>query len=104
LQRLAALGNGVWLMGVCGATDVGVVVLPTLGGGLDVSGTANSDSTVRPVDLTTPAYGNVGLGGTATADFDVVANNTSMGPFAHIDLHGTYGSPCTFWWMAVPSS
>jgi hypothetical protein len=36
------------------------------------------------------------------ADIDVVAR-ASTGKFAHIDIHGSLGSPCTFWGMVIPS-
>ena len=38
-----------------------------------------------------------------SADFDVLARNTAVGKFAHIDVHGRIGNPCTFWWMVIPS-
>jgi hypothetical protein len=29
---------------------------------------------------------------------------SSSPPFARIDLHGSQGNPCRFWWMTIPSS
>jgi hypothetical protein len=67
-----------------------------------MSGSSSADSVISPVDIT--GTGAVTIPATARADFDVIANNTAVGPFARIDLHGSGGSPCTFWWMVIPSS
>jgi hypothetical protein len=66
-----------------------------------MSGTSTFDTTLSPLDIS--GVGALTQFGATNADFDVIVNNSGS-PFLRVDLHGTYGSPCTFWWMAIPSS
>jgi hypothetical protein len=90
------------LSGDCEANSVTAAIISNVGNTLNLSGTGNSDSTVSAVDIT--ASGAITVPATTNSDFDVIANNTAVGPFARIHLHGAYGSPCTFWRMVAPSN
>jgi hypothetical protein len=102
---LATLANGVTLSGQCSGTEVELKI-ETAGPAthLQISGT----STKTALGLT-PVDGN-NVASTATvadassADFAVLARDSTIGKFARIDAHGSFAaSTCTFWGMVIPS-
>jgi hypothetical protein len=103
---LATLANGVTLSAQCSGTEV-ELKLETAGPGthLQVSGTSSTNTpspVVTPVDSNNVAS-TATVAGTSAADFAVLARDSTIGKFAHIDAHGTFGSSCTFWGMVIPS-
>jgi hypothetical protein len=95
--------NGVPVGGFCSATQVAVDFFTNpFGNYLQLSGTQNVDASTTPKDVT----GNAGAQVIAAnnADFDGLIENAAVGKFAHVDVHGSQGNPCTFWWMIIPSS
>jgi hypothetical protein len=92
--------------GTCRANSGARVALTvqTTGGGstLQESGTSAGDTTVVPFDVDTGTTNFSAIAGQNTVDVNVIARDTSVGDFARIDLHGTAGSPCTFWGMVIP--
>jgi hypothetical protein len=97
---LAALGNGVTVTGQCTGTEV-EVGLATAGAHLQVSGTESKDKAVAAVD-NNEAGSSQAVSGKIAVDLDVVARDSTVGRFAHIDVHGQPG--CSFWGVAIPSS
>jgi hypothetical protein len=67
-----------------------------------MSGTFSQDGALASIDHNNATAGE-SLTGSASADFDVVARDSTVGKFARIDVHGQFGSPCTFWGMIIPS-
>jgi hypothetical protein len=102
--RIASLGNGASIVGLCvsGEVEVGV---QTEGPHLQVSGLfAAGLSPATPKDANNGVATVSGIGGT-TADYSGLArDSTSGGKFARFEVHGELGSPCTFWGMVTPSS
>jgi hypothetical protein len=99
---LVKLSNGVVVLGTCVS---GLVFLAVEAAGvnrLEVSGTANFAESVHPVDgvdlTATEASGK------GSVDFDIIAADSTIGRFARIDVHGSSGSPCTFWGTVTPTS
>jgi hypothetical protein len=103
---LATLSNGLTVIGTCtnGPANVGVNVKTTNGGnGIQASGTATNAAGVFRAD----ADGGNSIGpvqDTAQADLDVIARDSTVGPFERIDVHGAFGLPCRYWGMVIPSS
>ena len=95
---LAALGNGVTVSGLCKAAEV-ELRLETSGPHLQVSGTDSIGKTVESFDFNESV--SRGVAG-STADLDVLARDSTVGKFAHIDAHAQ-SAPCTFWGMILPS-
>lgn len=112
-DTLASLSNGVTIYGACtpppnGTQTVSLTIQASV---LEQSGLLSKNGTVTAVD-----YGS-GLGISswsedASADIDFrglvrKAQTTSYpyaaGKFAYVDVHGHYGTPCTFWGMIIPS-
>jgi hypothetical protein len=76
------------------------LVISTTSGSLtlQLSGTLSSGSTVAPIDLDGGTNSNA-LASTTNANLDVIARDSTVGKFARIDLHGSFGSTCKFWGM-----
>jgi hypothetical protein len=104
LMPLMTLANGITVQGGCIASSVAVeVVGPTGTSTLQASGTKSNDSTLTTVDIDQASVGPLAAGSTSS-DIDVLARDAATGgKFAHIDVHGTHGSPCTYWGMIIPS-
>jgi hypothetical protein len=104
---LVTLSNGVTVSGLCTAGEVELKI-ETAGPGthLQISGTsANNDSSTGPTPQDSDNVAStVGEKGTGTADFNVIARDSTVGKFARIDVHGSHAAPCDFWGMIIPSS
>jgi hypothetical protein len=104
---IATLPNGMLLDAGCsgGKVDVGVERSASQVG-LQVSGTWSNDG-ATPTEATydSPSgFGlNTGPGGTVHTDIDWIVG-VPGGKYTRIDIHGTQGSPCSFWGMVTPSS
>jgi hypothetical protein len=107
LAQVATSPNGLTLRGSCltGPNSVGIKIQTTSGGNnLQASGTENTGVfTTSPQDVDNIA-GATQTSDPTVADFDVIARDTTVGPFARIDFHAHFGSPCTFWGMITPSA
>jgi hypothetical protein len=83
-----------------------VLRIETTSGGnnIQVSGTVNTATgfATSPEDVDN-ITGAVQTADPSTTDFDVVARDKTVGPFARLDLHAHFGSPCTYWGMITPS-
>ncbi len=105
---IATLPNGMLLEAGCsgGKVDVGVERSPSQVG-FQASGTWSNDpsGTVTPVTVDSPSgLGvNTGPGGTTDTEIDWVVG-VPGGKYVKVDIHGTQGSPCSFWGMIIPSS
>lgn len=97
---LAALGNGVTVTGQCTGSEV-EVALATAGAHLQVSGTESKDKVLAAVD-NNEAGSSQGVSGKFAVDLDVIARDSTLGRFAHVDVHGQPG--CSFWGVVIPSS
>jgi hypothetical protein len=99
---LATLSNGVVVTGGCLSVPVVEISISRTRGNLDMSGTYTTPAGTQSADLVAP--GGFGVQDALSVDFDVIARDDAVGPFARIDAHGEMGSPCTFWGMITPSS
>jgi hypothetical protein len=101
---LATLNNGLTVYGSCGVGNV-VVDLETTNGSNNFQG---SGTVLTAGNLTPVAFngGSAGFGSTNSSSSDIaaIARDSTVGRFARVDVHGTYGSPCTFWGMITPSA
>jgi len=104
-ETLFTLDNGITVSETCGDLLVRLEVSPATPLHLQVSGTTTSSQNVQGQSfsdgnlLSVESFDSVGV--------DLVARDSTVGRFAHIDVHGSVGSPtggCTFWWMIIPSS
>ena len=103
---IATLPNGVTVQASCTSVPNVLLRIVTLSGNnLVVSGTVNSGGgTTLPADSGTTPIGATVASNPDNVDFDVVARDRTVGPFARIDVHGHTGTPCTFWGMITPSA
>lgn len=104
---IATLPNGMLLMAGCsgGKVDVGVQRSGSQVG-LQASGTWSNDGaapTEVSYDSSSGLGVNTGPGGTTHTDIDWIVG-VPGGKYARVDIHGTQGSPCSFWGMVTPSS
>jgi hypothetical protein len=101
-----ALSNGLTVIGTCtnGPANVVLSIKTTSETNtLQASGTGTNGAGVFRVDQDgAPSIGFVQ--DTAQVDMDVIARDTMVGTFDRIDVHGSFGVPCKFWGMIVPSS
>lgn len=106
LASIATVVNGLTVRGSC-LTGPSTVVLriETSNGGnnIQVSGTENTGITTSAADVDSIS-GAVQTADPSTVDFDVVARDKTVGPFARIDVHAHFGSPCTYWGMITLSA
>jgi hypothetical protein len=102
-KPIATLANGVTVIGQCGSS-VGLV-LSTAGPGLhfQASGTVTQESEVHPYDTFEGSSGRI-VNALNNVDVALLARDSSVGPFARVEAHGTHGSPCIFWGMIIPST
>jgi hypothetical protein len=105
---IATLPNGMLLEAGCSSTprvDVGVE-RSTTQAGLQASGTWSNDG-AAPSETSYDSPGGLGLntgpGGTTRTDIDWMVG-VPGGKLVRVDIHGTAGSPCSFWGMITPSS
>jgi hypothetical protein len=101
---LATLANGVIVSGQCSGTEVELNI-ETAGPGthLQISGTFTKAAALTPVDGNNVAS-TATVADAGSADFAVLARDSTIGKFARIDAHGSFAaSTCTFWGMVIPS-
>jgi hypothetical protein len=106
LTPIATAPNGLTVLGSCltGPSSVGLKIATTSGGNnIQVSGTETNGLAVSAADVDNTA-GAIQTSDPGTADFGVIARDKTVGPFARIDVHGHFGSPCTYWGMITPSA
>jgi hypothetical protein len=106
LASISTVPNGLTVRGSCliGPNTVVLRIQTTSGGNnLQVSGTQNTGLSTSSADVDNIAGGTQTADAT-TVDFDVVARDKTIGPFARLDIHGHFGSPCTYWGMITPSA
>jgi hypothetical protein len=106
LATLATTSTGLTVQGSCltGPSTVVLRIKTTSGANnIQVSGTENFATTVSVQDADN-SPGAVQTADTNNADFDVVARDKTIGPFARLDIHGHFGAPCTYWGMITPSA
>jgi Collagen triple helix repeat (20 copies) len=103
-STFATLGNGLTVRGKCSASAVFLEIETTSqANSLQVSGTKSVDAgTVESLEIEGSAA-VLPISGASEANVDVLARDSSVGKFARIDVHGRFGSPCTFWGMVIPS-
>jgi hypothetical protein len=105
---LIRLDNGINITGYCNGSlkYVQITLEASSELHLQASGTSTGDeagkSILSPVDLNNSVTA-VLTSGASAADFDVIARDSAVGKFARLDVHGHFGSPCTFWGMIIPS-
>jgi hypothetical protein len=104
---IVTASNGLTVQGSCltGPSSVGLKIKTTgATNTLDLSGTVNNGAfTTSPEDVDNIA-GAAQSADPSTIDFDVIARDRNVGPFARLDIHGHFGSPCTYWGMITPSA
>jgi hypothetical protein len=106
LAEITTSANGLTLRGSCLTGPNAVVIRIEITGGannLQASGTVNNGLTTSPEDVDN-SVGAAQTSDPTVADFDVIARDKTVGPFARIDLHGRFGAPCSFWGMITPSA
>ncbi len=107
LTQVATASNGITVEGSCltGPSAVVLKIKTTAGTNtLDLSGTVNNGPfTTSPEDVDNIA-GAAQSSDASAIDFDVIARDRNVGPFARLDIHGHFGSPCTYWGMITPSA
>jgi hypothetical protein len=101
---LATLSNGITVNGGCGLGSNVYIDLETT----DHSNNFQGSGIVIFTEKLTPVQvngGNTGFGSNNPTESDVeaMARDSAVGKFARIDVHGSFGSPCTFWGMIIPS-
>jgi hypothetical protein len=104
-QTFAVLANGVTISGDCEGAEPVVKLSVSTGAHLQTSGTANTGAIVNTADTNGDINGSsssITIAG-GVADFDGLARDSTVGKFAHIDVHGDAGKPCSFWGMIIPS-
>ena len=104
-ETLTKTSTGLTLRGECHkGSAVGVDILTTsLENSLQSSGTASSGGEAFQYDGN--LVPDMGLTGAKEADLDQVVRDSNLGGgFSRVTMHGTLGSPCTFWVMITPSS
>jgi hypothetical protein len=99
---IATLNNGLNVVGACGASNVSVV-LKTASGASNFQGSGTRNEAGAPVAVDANGGSGVESSNATAADVDVIARDSAVGKFARIDVHGSSGSPCTFWGMIIPS-
>ena len=105
LTPIATAPNGLTISGSC-LTGPSLVGLKIAAGGnnLQASGTVSNGITVSSDDTGNSPVGGMQTADPTNADFGVIARDKTVGPFARIDVHGHFGSPCTYWGMITPSA
>jgi hypothetical protein len=105
LVSIGTAPNGLNLLGSCltGPNTVVLKIQTPSGNNLQVSGTQNTGLTTSSADVDNPTSGTQAADA-IVVDFDVVARDKTIGPFARLDIHGHFGSPCTYWGMITPSA
>jgi hypothetical protein len=106
LAVIATAPNGITVRASCTSAPLVVLRIETSNSSnnLQFSGTTNNGLTTAPNDTGNSPTGAVQTSDPNNADFDGVARDKTVGPFARIDLHGHTGSPCTYWGMITPSA
>jgi hypothetical protein len=102
VEPLIKLTDGVVVNGSCLS---GLVLLSVEALGvnhLEASGTLEMEDTLDPVDAVNLTA--VAASGKSTVDYEIIAADSTIGKFSRIDVHGSIGSPCTFWGMVTPTS
>jgi len=101
---LATLDNGVIVHGSCFAGFVQIELTPSSSAfNLQAFGTASGNNSTAPVDVHATNSLLIPSTGTPFADFDVIARDVTVGPFARLSVHGARADPCIFWGMIIPT-
>jgi hypothetical protein len=106
LAQIATASNGLTVQGSCltGPSQVVLKIKTTSGSNtLDLSGTVTNGLTISPEDVDTIS-GAAQSADPSTLDFAVIGRDRNVGPFARLDIHAHFGSPCTYWGMITPSA
>jgi hypothetical protein len=104
ITTLATFSNGLKAVGECLAGGEEALLVETADGSnhLEASGTLTFFNTVQPGD--TEATRSLGGFDVVRTDVDVIAQNTAVGKFGRVDIHGSAGPSCKFWGMFIPAS
>jgi hypothetical protein len=102
---VANVGNGLTVKGGCFGTSAEFLIEPTASAGdnFQLSGT---DSVVpNKVDqFDFNGKGGQGFASTTITDVAVIGRDSTVNAkFARMDLHASFGAPCEFWGMTIPS-
>jgi hypothetical protein len=106
---IATLSNGMLVIAGCTGGRVFVGVQRSSSQvGLQASGSFSNDGaapTETSEDTSSPFVVSLstGPGGTVKSDLSWIVG-VPGGKYASLDIHGTEGSPCSFWGMTTPSS
>jgi hypothetical protein len=105
LAQIATTSNGLTVRATCTSGPLVVLRIETTSGAnnIQVSGTATNGLTVSSTDVDNISAA-VQTSDPSTVDYAVVARDKTVGPFARLDLHAHFGSPCTYWGMITPSA
>jgi hypothetical protein len=105
-EIIARLPNGLQISAACpaGNVRVGIEMTSRSSTSFEAFGTASTAATgVVPVNVRDVGFGDL-MTDTTEVTWDVIARDSTIGPFARIDAHGQRGSICKFWGMITPSS
>jgi hypothetical protein len=94
--------NGIALDGACTGGMVSIKISTISGQALEVAGTGAEGE--APFTEDSNIFSSVSAAYKTVVDFDVTVRDRTVGPAARITVQGTYGSPCQFWGMIIPSS
>jgi hypothetical protein len=102
---LVSLDNQTYAEGVCTSSKVEVHIFAS-SGQIQLSGTQYWNTTILPVVVNGESGGWLIQNADQFAGFDVLTNDlgAGVGPIEHLDVNGSHGNPCTFWWMVIPST
>jgi hypothetical protein len=105
LAQIATTPNGLTVRATCTSGPLVVLRIETTSGAnnIQVSGTVTNGLTVAATDVDNISAA-VQSSDPNTVDYAVVARDKTVGPFARLDLHAHFGSPCTYWGMITPSA
>jgi hypothetical protein len=107
LAAIATTSNGLTVQGSCltGPSTVVLKIKTTSGANnIQVSGTVNTGPLATAPEDSDGPFGAVQTSDPNLVDFDVLARDKTVGPFARLDVHAKFGSPCTYWGMITPSA
>jgi hypothetical protein len=103
---IATLTNGLLIRGFCTPSEVRIFIemVSRRSTSFEAYGTVSNPGTgVAAVDVSDIGYGDV-AGDATEVDWDTIARDSAVGPFARIDVHGHHGAICSFRGMITPSS
>jgi hypothetical protein len=105
---LATLSNGVTITGNCQSGGTGVQLNITTTSGMDnleASGTVQAAAATPAVSAVEAYQTNVlETGDPSWVEYDIIARDTTVGSFDHIDVAILTRNPCVAWGVITPSS